>query len=165
MTAVQAGQTHDRPIALAVRSPPSLNALWITTTRGRQRSPAYNKWLEAVGWEIRGQIAGMPPVACRYNLAIEVPISRRDTGNFEKAIGDAMEKFGVVTNDGNCHQLTVTPAVRADCLIVLTPLPAMGDVRKPAPLRLPSRPTGGKMRPTQAMIRRFERGRQRRLLP
>jgi hypothetical protein len=78
------------------------------------------------------QIVGMAPLDCRFNLDIEVPISRRDTGNHEKALCDLCETCGVVTNDGNAHRISVTPTERTDCLLVFTPLPEMGAVRAPA---------------------------------
>jgi hypothetical protein len=74
----------------------------------------------------------MAPLDCRFNLDIEVPISRRDTGNHEKALCDLCETCGVVTNDGNAHRISVTPTERTDCLLVFTPLPEMGAVRRPA---------------------------------
>jgi hypothetical protein len=82
------------------------------------------------------QIVGMAPLDCRFNLDIEVPISRRDTGNHEKALCDLCESCGVVTNDGNAHRISVTPTERTDCLLVFTPLPEMGAVRRPAPNRV-----------------------------
>ncbi len=70
-------------IMLTLSAPPSLNALWITPPhhKRRVRSPAYNAWRHTAGWELKSQIAGMAPLACRYDMRIEVPISRRDSGN------------------------------------------------------------------------------------
>ena len=71
-------------------------------------------------------------IECRYDMTIQVPISRRDTGNWEKAIGDLLQKVGVVSNDGNVHNLTTSPVDRDDCAVFLTPLPDMGGIRKAA---------------------------------
>jgi Holliday junction resolvase RusA-like endonuclease len=138
-------------IIITMSSPPSLNKLWSSTGKGRVRSTEYRAWAAAAGWEVKRQIIGMPPIACRYDMTIQVPISRRDTGNYEKAIGDLLESVGVVTNDGNVHRLAVEPMARTDCAVCITPLPAMGGVRKPAsvPWRQ-SRPV--KARPTQRQL-------------
>ena len=86
------------------------------------------------------QIVGMAPLALPvFNLDIEVPISRRDTGNHEKALCDLCESCGVVTNDGNAHRITVTPTNRTDCLLAFTPLPAMDGVLKQAATDMPGR--------------------------
>jgi Holliday junction resolvase RusA-like endonuclease len=125
-------------------SPPSLNALWIRVPgKARVRSSAYNAWRAVAGWEVRMQIVGMAPLACRYNLDIEVPVSRRDTGNWEKAISDLLELVGVVTNDGNAYSIAVTPVQRSDVRVAITPLPDMGGIRAPA--RVAFRP--GRVRP------------------
>lgn len=125
--------TSDRPIILTIPNPPSLNKLWARKGGGgRTKSREYRAWLTAAGWEVRRQAVGMVPLACRYDMTINVPISRRDTGNWEKPIGDLLQAVGVVTNDGNIHALIVCPMARNDCMVALTPLPDMGGVRKPA---------------------------------
>lgn len=144
----------EQPIIISVLSPPSLNKLWITVARGRVRSPAYNAWRMEAGWHVKRQIVGMAPIDCRYDMEIQVPISRRDTGNWEKAISDLLESVGVVTNDGNLNRLTIVPMERTDCCVAITPLPEMGAVRaavspvwrKAGPVR--------KARPTVAQIAR-----------
>jgi Holliday junction resolvase RusA-like endonuclease len=120
-------------IIVTIPTPPSLNKLWVTAPgKPRVRSSEYRAWAERAGWLLKMQIVGMAPLDCRFNLDIEVPISRRDTGNHEKALCDLCETCGVVTNDGNAHRISVTPTERTDCLLVFTPLPEMGGVRKPA---------------------------------
>lgn len=121
---------------VTVPPPPSLNKLWLTVPgKRRVRSREYNAWLHAAGWELKRQIIGIQPIACRYNMEIQVPISRRDTGNWEKPIGDLLEACGAVTNDGNVHRLTVLPMARTDCAIELIELPEMDGIR-PAPLKM-----------------------------
>ena len=128
-------------IMVTIPTPPSLNKLWVTAPgKPRVRSAEYRAWAERAGWLLKMQIVGMAPLACRFNLDIEVPISRRDTGNHEKALCDLCESCGVVTNDGNAHRITVTPTNRTDCLLVFTPLPGMDGVRKQAA------PRGGRQR-------------------
>lgn len=119
--------------AVTMRTPPSTNKLWSRGANGRRvRSQEYNKWLREAGWEVKMQIVGMAPIDCRFNLTIEVPISRRDTGNFEKPICDLCEHVGVVSNDGNAHQIVVTPVERTDCMAAFFLLPEMSGVRKAA---------------------------------
>ncbi len=132
--------------------PPSLNKLWISIPgKKRVRSPEYSAWLREAGWEIRRQLSGRPPIACRYNMDILVPVSRRDTGNHEKAISDCLQSAGAVVNDGNLHSLTVTPVEgRTDVAVCLTPLPGMGGVRGPAKA-LPNR-GGYRKRPRKGGI-------------
>jgi len=125
--------TADRPIILTIPNPPSLNKLWARKGGGgRTKSREYRAWLTAAGWEVRRQAVGMPALACRYDMTLNVPISRRDTDNWPKPIGDLLQMAGVVTNDGNIHRLSVNPCDRRDCMVALTPLPDMDGVRKPA---------------------------------
>jgi len=146
-------------IILTMSSPPSLNALWITIPgKKRVRSPAYNEWLTTAGWEVKRQWMGMRPIACRYNLTLHVPISRRDSGNWEKAISDLLEAVGVVTNDGNAHSITVTPSARTDCVVEIVELPDMGGIRKRPPVKLPWQSARKRAtRPSQAALAAFRR--------
>lgn len=110
--------------------PPSTNKLWARAPGGKRvRSKEYTAWLIEAGWEVKRQIVGMTPLACRFNLTIEVPISRRDTDNWAKPIGDLCQHVGVVTNDGNVHRITITPVDRVDCMAAFWSLPEMGSVR------------------------------------
>ena len=118
--------------------PPSTNKLWSQPPgRKRVRSKEYNQWLLHTGWEVRRQMAGIAPIDCRFNVRIEVPISRRDTGNWEKPIMDLCEQVGVVTNDGNANEVLIVPGDRANCMAAFWPLPKMDNVRKSA---IPHRP-------------------------
>lgn len=123
-------------IVVTMRKPPSTNKLWARGAGGsRHRSAEYSAWLRDAGWDIKRQIVGMEPINCRFNMTVEVPISRRDTDNWMKAIGDVCQHARVVTNDGNLHQITVTPVERNDCMAAFFPLPDMGGVRKEARLK------------------------------
>jgi Holliday junction resolvase RusA-like endonuclease len=116
---------------------PSLNALWVRAPgKPRVRSEAYRDWARAAGWDVKRQLVGVPPVDCRFNVLIEVPITRRDTGNWEKAVMDLCESVGLVTNDGNACEITIRPVPREDVMVALWVLPEMGSVRKPATPRV-----------------------------
>jgi Holliday junction resolvase RusA-like endonuclease len=121
--------------------PPSTNRLWIRAPgKPRVRSPEYSAWLVEAGWEVRRQLVGQPPIDCRFNVVIEVPISRRDSGNFEKPTMDLCETVGLVTNDGNAHEINIRPMPRDDVMVAIWCLPEMGAVRKAARPRGAGRP-------------------------
>lgn len=126
--------TDRRPDRVVTMSkPPSTNKLWARGARGKRvQSQEYKAWLLEAGWDVKRQIVGSEPLACRFDLTIEVPISRRDTDNWAKPIGDLCQHAGVVTNDGNVHQITITPTARQDCMAAFWSLPEMGGVRAPA---------------------------------
>jgi Holliday junction resolvase RusA-like endonuclease len=96
------------------------------------RSPEYSEWITVAGWEVKRQIIGAAPIDCRFNCLIEVPISRRDTGNFEKATMDLCEHVGLLTNDGNAFEIVIRPRPRTDVMVALWCLPLMDGVRKQA---------------------------------
>ena len=117
---------------------PSTNRLWIRAPgKPRVRSPEYSEWITVAGWEVKRQIVGAAPIDCRFNCLIEVPISRRDTGNFEKATMDLCEHVGLLTNDGNAFEIVIRPRPRIDVMVALWCLPLMDGVRKQA------KPRGG----------------------
>jgi Holliday junction resolvase RusA-like endonuclease len=136
--------------------PPSLNRLWATTGRGRVRSREYRAWAQAAGWEVKRQMVGIPMLMGRFDAAVLVPISRRDTDNWLKALFDLLESVGVVANDGNLHRVNVEPMEREDCCVALTPRPDVGNVRKPVKPRwqgrtLPARPSAAQLKKTRAL--------------
>ena len=120
---------------------PSTNALWETGVgKARVRTAKYSEWILSAGWDVRRQMAGTPIIDCRFNCVIEVPVSRRDTGNWEKAVLDLLEHVGVVTNDGNVHEIIIRPVERDDVMVGLWCLPGMSAVRKQAAARRVSKP-------------------------
>lgn len=125
----------DDTITFNVSSPPSANRLW-RNVPGMKRpvlDEKYAAWLRTAAWEVQMQIRGITPIACRYDAVYHVPVSRRDTDNWAKGIGDLCQRVGIVTNDGNLRNLLVQPqAGRTDCWVVLTPVPSEPGVRKAA---------------------------------
>lgn len=116
---------------ITVPPPPSANKLWRSIPgKPRVRSQEYAAWIAVAGWEVRRQMVGVPPIDCRFNVSIQVPVSRRDSDNWVKPLLDICEKAGVVTNDGNMHTVQVEPVDRTDCAIAITLLPDMGGVRQ-----------------------------------
>jgi Holliday junction resolvase RusA-like endonuclease len=125
----------DRPdLVLHMPVPPSVNRMYLRsmTRRGhRNLTPEYKAWRDKAGWDVKMQLAGVPEITCRFNALIEVPISwRRDTDGHIKPIFDLLELVGVISNDGNQHEVKVIPTDRTDCMVALTTLPLMGGIRK-----------------------------------
>ena len=121
----------DRVVTMA--RPPSTNALWVRAPG----KPRVRLRLTATGYARRGgtcgaRLPGMPPIDCRFNVVIEVPISKRDSGNFEKPTMDLCEHVGLVTNDGNAHEINIRPVPREDVMVAIWCLPEMGEIRKQA---------------------------------
>ena len=128
------GHWSDAPPDRIVTMPPcpSLNKLW-SRVPGKARgirSPEYRAWL-LVSWLGGAAPVGRRPatIDCRFNVLIEVPISRRDSDNWVKATMDLLEHVGALTNDGNQHELIVRPMPRADVAVALWCLPGMDGVR------------------------------------
>jgi Holliday junction resolvase RusA-like endonuclease len=129
----------DRVITMS--RPPSTNALWETGVgKGRVRTAKYSEWILSAGWDVRRQMAGVAAIDCRFNVIIEVPISRRDTDNWTKPTLDLLEHVGVVSNDGNVNEVIIRPVERDDVMVGLWCLPELGAVRKQAAARRVSKP-------------------------
>jgi Holliday junction resolvase RusA-like endonuclease len=122
------------------------------TKRGKRRlHPEYLAWRDKAGWILKMQMVGVSRIDCRFSVEIEVPISRIDLDNHIKPLLDLLTNMGVIADDANVAGIQIRPMVRTDCAVCITPLPAMGGVRKPAsvPWRQ-SRPI--KARPTQRQL-------------
>ena len=148
-------------IVVAVPNPPSANRLWrmVPGMRRPVLDRDYAAWLASAAWLAKIQNPGAPRVDCRFDVSIRVPISRRDTDNWAKALMDLLQKAGIVSNDGNMNNVQIAPEARADCEITLIERPDLGAIRKPAK---PKRVGGGPpARPKPAAIKRAENLRAR----
>ena len=116
-----------------------------TTKRGhRNLTREYKAWRDEMGWALKMEMSGVPQIACRYDMTIELPPTRMDSDNPVKPIGDLMQNIGLVTNDRNLHAFNVVPTDdRTDCLVVLTLRPDL-PVRAVVKRRKVARVTGGK---------------------
>ena len=101
---------------------------------------AYAAWIKAAAWEVKMQAVDAPRIDGRFDVRIEVPISRRDTDNWAKPLMDLMQHAGVISNDGNMNVVTITPMDREDCSVALFERPDLGNVRAPSKAR---KRTGG----------------------
>lgn len=95
-------------IELTLPFPPSVNRLWRAKRGGGvYRSPEYVTWAKAAAWEIAAQIKTRS-IFGHYSLTIEAvkpDKRRRDLGNLEKAISDALVSAGVVEDDHLCNEI------------------------------------------------------------
>lgn len=103
--------------------PVSINDLWMPNRGGRGLilTPKYRAWKEATAWEIK-RICGSAKLEGGYALDVRLraPDNRaRDIDNFAfKALNDAAQLAGVITNDSKCRRLSAEwsddgPAVQA----------------------------------------------------
>lgn len=132
-------------IIVTVPRPPSANRMFqrkMTKKGRRDLTPEYKEWRDKAGWLLRMQLVGVPEIMCRFDVSIEVPISRMDTDNAIKPLLDLCQLVHLISNDGNQNRVEIVPSDRADCVLRFTPLPDMGAIRKatkistrPAPRR------------------------------
>lgn len=107
-------------VSLTLPYPPTVNHLYTNVPgRGRVKSAHYKRWCEEAGWEARRQRAGK--VAGPYALYITAcrPDARkRDLGNLEKPISDALKTAGVIEDDHLCEKLTMCWGASGDTVFV-----------------------------------------------
>ena len=95
-------------IKITVPYPPSVNRLWRTNGKGATySSPAYKAWQKEAQWAIIGQTRGRKIVG-PYKMTIHVvrpDKRRRDLGNLEKALSDALVSSGFIEDDCNAERI------------------------------------------------------------
>jgi Holliday junction resolvase RusA-like endonuclease len=101
-------------VYLTLPPPISTNAIWRSFARGKRvttiKSQKYRDWITVAGWELESQNPGK--IVGSYGMTIKVPRkSRIDLDNAIKAIGDLLQAHGVVGNDRNCSQITISKGV------------------------------------------------------
>jgi Holliday junction resolvase RusA-like endonuclease len=135
MSAPEARTFTGPTVVVTVPRPPSANRMFqrrLTKKGKRNLTPEYKEWRDRAGWLLKTQIVGVPEIVCRFNVAVEVPITRMDTDNFLKPLLDLCQSTHLISNDGNQNRVTIIPAHRDDCMLAFWPLPEMDGVRKPA---------------------------------
>ncbi|SMC41399.1 Holliday junction resolvase RusA (prophage-encoded endonuclease) [Fulvimarina manganoxydans] len=90
------------PITFTCPVPPSVNAAFKNTKRGRAKTKAYEDWRLIAAAAIRRQ--GVQPVAGRVivNMAFEIDIDRADASNRIKLMEDLLGKrhgIGIIEDD------------------------------------------------------------------
>lgn len=156
---------HYPTIVLYLPLPPSANAMFcrrITRRGKRDLTPQYKAWRDEAGWlaKMQMQTAGATEITCRFDVQIQIPITRGDVDNRIKPLLDLCQSVRAICNDGNANEIRISPVDRPDCMVALTPRPEIGSVRAAA--KVPWR-TGGptKARPTAARLRQAEHLRAR----
>lgn len=125
-------------ITVRLPFPPSANRLW-RNVRGRTiRSAEYDAWLEKASWEVRRVVSmqhDRKGVQGPYGLTIlACPPDRRkrDLGNLEKAVSDALAKGGAVQDDSLAQTISLEwaagePGVVVTAMETKLRLPIVGD--------------------------------------
>jgi Holliday junction resolvase RusA-like endonuclease len=95
-------------ITIDVPYPPSANRLW-RSARGRvYKDPKYTEWLRQFGlqWLIQKPI-GFQMMTGSYQAEMIFAPTRRsgDLDNRQKAMGDAAQLYGLVSDDKNCKKI------------------------------------------------------------
>lgn len=95
---------------MTVPVPPSTNALYANVPgRGRVKTRVYRRWIDAASWEAKVQLmeqrGHVPPLAAKVELKVWLPPGL-DIDNI-KAIGDLLQRLGVVANDRDIDHLDV----------------------------------------------------------
>lgn len=97
-------------VTLTLPFPPSTNNLFVNVRgKGRVKSARYAQWCTEAGWEARRQRAGKVegPYAL-YITACRPDARRRDLGNLEKPVSDALKAAGIIEDDSLCQKLHMT---------------------------------------------------------
>lgn len=100
--------------------PPPLSACFINATwskSGRAKSKRYEQWIEAADKYayLTPRVTFTTPVKCEWVLSR--PDNRqRDLSNMEKALGDTLKRWGILTDDSLIHHLTLRWAANGEVL-------------------------------------------------
>ncbi len=120
-------------ITLALPMPPSVNRIWrIAYDRhgGRQRmikSDRYSTWQQSAhGYYLEQGVHKLPKITGHFQAHIVLDASKRrnsDADNRTKAVLDALQRFGLITDDKFCDRLTVEwGSAPAGCIVTLSPV-------------------------------------------
>lgn len=128
----------ERPAIILTLPPPiSANRMFLfeRTRRGMRRlAPDYIAWRDNAGWIVKMQFIGQARVDCRFDIAIAVPVSRKDVDNQIKSTIDLLQNCGVIGNDANAVSVSIRAEARADCVVTITPRPDLPGARAAARL-------------------------------
>lgn len=112
------------PISLSLPYPPSANGLWRAVNGRTISSRAYRQWMKTALADI-AQAHERPTIEGPYSLTIVArrpDKRRRDIGNIEKGISDALVHGRVISDDCNAERITLAwctePPTRAARVIV-----------------------------------------------
>jgi Holliday junction resolvase RusA-like endonuclease len=88
-------------VTIGLPMPPSTNNLFRNKGRARERTPQYDAWIKAAGWQLVAQRP--PPVRGRVSILIEVSDAEStdtwDVANREKATVDLLVSHRIIPGD------------------------------------------------------------------
>ncbi len=128
-------------ISITLALPPSANKSWRPgiATGGYaamfKRAP-YKAWLNEAKRHVAIQAAG-DRIPYRYHLRIVLPETLRDPDNSVKALSDALQHGGVISNDKHLRRLVLDVDPERDPTTALLELWALPDVTPPERPRKP----------------------------
>ncbi|MEZ0060882.1 Holliday junction resolvase RusA-like endonuclease [Bradyrhizobium elkanii] len=88
-------------ITFTLPTPPSVNNLYVNSSRGRFRSQKYDEWIHEAGWEIKRQHPPRIKGPVKLSFEFEEPKTKRprDLGNLEKATTDILVTHQIIEAD------------------------------------------------------------------
>ncbi|WP_081630999.1 RusA family crossover junction endodeoxyribonuclease [Aureimonas ureilytica] len=87
------------PVTFSCPVPPSVNAMFKNTRRGRARTEAYEVWRMEAAAAIRRQQVPAFKGRVLVNMAFEIDLLRADADNRIKAMNDLLVEIGVIQDD------------------------------------------------------------------
>lgn len=101
-------------VTITLPFPPSVNRLYRSFGGRSIKSKAYREWELAAAWAIKSQKPKTIKGPYKLTILLTPPDKRkRDLGNLEKAISDALQTAGVIENDHLCRSMTIAWGDRA----------------------------------------------------
>lgn len=93
-------------IQFEIDVPPSTNHLYANAPgKGRVKSLAYRRWLEAAGWEVKSQVQGRK-LDAPWRLSVTAHIrSVRDISNIIKPVEDLVVRLKLAPDDRFCRKV------------------------------------------------------------
>jgi len=110
-------------IVLNLPEPPSVNAAYRNTAKGRAKTRSYRNWESECLWMIKGAKPGI--VAGPFTVVLFLSEkTRKDVDNCLKPVLDLLGKVGVTEDDSRCYTVasTMSPDVTVGrCRIAIRP--------------------------------------------
>ena len=96
----------DHAISLILTLPPIVNKMWRPVGGKLVKRGPSDDWAKAARWEVVAQRQGST-IGGHFAAVILLPESRADIDNRIKALLDACQAGGAISNDKNCRRLLV----------------------------------------------------------
>lgn len=108
-------------LKLTLPYPPSAWDLYVGWGANRRLAKAYKKWREDCGYFLSK--AGTVTGPFCISIALRRPSKRHDIDNRAKAVLDALQHYGVITNDNLCERLEMVwdAGLKDECVVIIQP--------------------------------------------